>query len=192
MNRLDNKAHTLTELILASAITVILIASVLGAFIFTKRIYASSIAMANLQRDADVTLKKIIKGEHETTDPAGVFRRLSEAKTFKISKIYTTKTKLEFTVTDNSVSSGSYYSDSTGTSILHHHPGSTSAQDETIYTAPPGATLVLQFAQHDPGYPPGDVYTNVDVCINLMISQNVYGRNISGSATAMLNIRNHP
>lgn len=190
MNRFNNKAHTLTEIILACAITVILLTSVQGAFVLTKQIYASSIARANLQRDADITLKKMIKGECEST---GIFR-LSDAKKFRIVNI----NKLEFWGADNDVSSAAtrwYCLNGSGTSILYHHPRAIGAQDEIIYTVPSGAALTLQFRPHAvilPPNGPGDVYTNIDTCINVAISQNLYGKNISGSATAMVNIRNHP
>jgi hypothetical protein len=96
----------------------------------------------------------------------------------------------------NSVATRWYSLGSNGTSIIYHHPTYSGVQDEIVYTAPSGATITLQFYQHPVALPseggPGDVYTNVDVCINLAIFQNVNGQNISGAATAMVNIRNHP
>lgn len=176
MMRLKNrKAHTLAELLIASVIVVLLTGSTLGAFIFVKQISATSIAQANLQRDANVIMKKITKGGRES---GGIFR-LSEAVSYSITGI----SELHFVGTDGI--ERWYYLNDTGTSVLYHHPGF-SSQDEVIYTAPQGASITLRFWQ-----PSGGIFTNIDVGIDVAVSQSILGKNISGSVTTIVNIRNH-
>ena len=171
----NRKAQTLVELLITSVLVIILISSALGAFMLVKQIYSTSIAQANLQRDANIIMRKIIKGERES---GGIFR-LSEAVTYSIKSIG----ELHFVGTDNT--ERWYYLNNTGTSILYHHPGF-AVQDEVIYTAPPGAVITLRF------WPPsGSVFTNIDVGIDVAVSQNILGKNISGSVTTIVNLRNH-
>jgi len=55
-----------------------------------------------------------------------------------------------------------------------------------IYTAPVGNTLALRF-----WVLAGTPYANATLGIDVGLSQNVSGRTVSGSATTMINIRNH-
>ena len=172
----DSKSQTVPELIISAALIVVLFAATLSAFVFVKQMYVSSISQGNIQQDANLILSKIIKGGPE---PGGLFR-LSEAVSYRIQSI----SELHYNGTDGverwiALSNG-------GTSIIYHHPTSTGTRDEVIYTAPQGAIITLRFWM-----PTGDVYQNINVGIDVAISQYIFGRNISGSATTIINIRNH-
>lgn len=187
INRFNNiKAFTVVELLISSTITVILITSVFGAFVLAKQIYVSSIAQANLQRDAAIILEKIIRGEKE---PGGTFR-LSEAMAYNIASL----SKLEFNGTDNPPPQAPtrwYYLNNAATSILYHHPTAGGTREEVIYTAPQGGGIVLRFWPHPVSSPADSVYTGVVVGIDVAVSSNLFGKTIVGSATTMINIRNH-
>ena len=176
------KAQTLTELLITGALAIILIGSTIGAFLLANRVYISSIAQSQLQKDANMALEKMIKGKAEGSS---IFR-LSEATKFTIPKI----SELHFWGTDNV--ERWYYLNNTGMAILYSHPGHTGSGSDVIYTAPKGASIALRFWPHPVTIPPGDVYTNIDVCLGVTISQNLLGKNIGGSVTTMVNIRNHP
>ena len=177
------KAQTLAELLITSVLVIILIGSALGAFILIKQVFVRDIAAANFQRDANVIMKKIIKGEPES---GGIFR-LSEAVSYnlKINSI-TGLTELHFVGTDGIERWYCLSSDSTGVWISYHHPGWFTQNGEKIYKVPPGAKATLRF-----WLPSGSVFTNIDVGIDVAVSQNILGKNLSGSTTTIVNIRNH-
>ena len=181
MMKLENrKAQSLIELLISSALVITLISSTLGAFILVKRVFIRDIVEANLQRDANVIMKKLIKGEREA---GGIFR-LSEASSYNITTNGATGvTELHFFGTDDI--ERWYYLNSAGTSILYHHPGFTNPE-EVIYAAPQGATITLRFWT-----PPGSMFTNIAIGIDVAVSQTMFGKKISGSVTTIVNIRNH-
>jgi len=173
-------AHTLTEFLITFALVIILITSTVGAFVLIKHIFASDTMAANLQRDANLIMEKILKGKREST---GIFR-LSEAFTYRIVSI----SELHFTGTDGI--ERWFRLGNTSTSVIYHHPTAAGTTDETIYTAPSGATITLRFS-----IPVGPQYSGVVVGIDVAILQN---KNISGaiktvssSASTYVNIRNH-
>jgi len=177
MMKLNNKkALTFAELLIAMALAVTLIGSTLGAFMLVKQVSAKSIVETSLQRDADLIIMKIIKGKRES----GIMFRLSEAVSYSIPAI----SELHFVGTDGI--ERWYHLNSGSTSVLYHHPGFT-AQEEVIYTAPQGATITLRFWT-----PSGTVYSGISVGIDVAVSKTLQGKNLSGSVTTMINIRNHP
>lgn len=183
MNRFNNrKAHTLIEIMFACVITVILTTSTLGAFILTKQIYVSSIAQSNFQKDADIIVENIIKGKREPGTSYQGRYCISEA----VSCTYNPQNVSELHFAGIDGVDRWYRLNDSGTSILYHHPGISGTQDEVIYTAPQGASLTLRFWQF-----PGEAYDKVATCVYVAISQNMFGKNISGSATTMVTIRNH-
>ena len=174
----NKKAQTLVELLITSVLVVILMSSALGAFILVKQVFVRDIAAANFQRGANVIMGKIIKGEPES----GVIFRLSEAVSYSIPSI----AELHFVGTDTIERWYCLTSDSNGTYLSYYHPGWFNGLGEKIYTIPPGATITLRFR-----YLTGSIFTNIDVGIDVALSQNILGKNISGSATTVVNIRNH-
>jgi hypothetical protein len=178
----NRKAQSLTELLVSSALVITLISSTLGAFILVKQVFVRDIVEANLQRDANVIMKKLIKGERE----AGVIFRLSEAVSYSIViNGMTGVTELHFMSPSPDTNDRWYYLNAAGTSVLYHHPGFP-VNDEVIYTAPQGAVITLRFWT-----PPGSMFTNIAVGIDVAVSQNMSGKNVSGSVTTIVNIRNH-
>lgn len=76
-----------------------------------------------------------------------------------------------------------YYLNSTGTAIKYHHPAAGGGtQEETIYTAPPGATIKLRFS-------PAAVATNQVHVVEIDVS--LTQGTSSGSASTFVLLRNH-
>ena len=239
--RSNKKAHTLAELLIASALVIILIASVLGSFVFTNSFYKTSVIRENFQRAAFVAMGKIIKGSYETSNPSTGMIRLAEASLYGFAKDRTEpvpppppgNTIYFFTLAETMASSYTnttpynrwFTLNSTNTSIIYHHPTSSGSIDEVIYTAPAGANITLIFWTPQAIFlyimgiikePPLDpclqylepyydkrtsgnmfygmdfsVYDNICIGIDIVISQNVRGKNITGCASTLVNVRNH-
>lgn len=210
----NEKGHTLTELLFASAIIVMLIASVLGCEIFANRIYQNNVIRENLQRDAAIAMNKIIKGGYETSNSAVGIVRLHEALTYSFTK-HVPPLASE-TLANPYVNPFIYFNilldtvknpydrwfclNNTSTSIIYHHPSGSGTMDEVIYTAPAGATIILQFSVVSPftmlypgfGSPvDNNVYQNVSIGIYVQIKQKVQDNYIFGQESAFINIRNH-
>ena len=82
-----------------------------------------------------------------------------------------------------------YYLNSSGTSVIYHHPSGAGTVEEKIYTAPQGSTLSLRFS-------PATTNPSFDVEIDVAVTQNLsQGENnnrvISGAASTVLLLRNH-
>jgi prepilin-type N-terminal cleavage/methylation domain-containing protein len=183
----NNRAFTLVEILVAVAISVMLCGAVLGTYIMVERFYATNILGQNLQRDADILMDKIIKGK--TIEPGGFFR-LSEATSFLQLNINNLRFK------GSHFNCGGYKLSANGVSVIHYFVAGSSSQDcflfgneqdDVIYTTPKGAALTLRFWE-----PVGAQYAGIDVGVDVAISQKIVGKTVSGSATTMLNIRNHP
>ncbi len=172
----NEKGFTLAELLAATALSALLTGLILTALISSRQICTSVTADQDLQQTANVIMNKIIKGGSE---PGGIFR-LSEATSYSIATI----SELHFTGTDSI--ERRYFLNNTGTSLVYRHPTATGTQDEVLYTAPTGTTLTLRF------WPlAGSTYTNITVGIDVGLARVVNSRNVVGSETTMINIRNH-
>ena len=218
MTGVDKKGHTLIELLFASVIIVLLIASVLGCQIFADRIYQTNIIRENLQRDACIVMNKIINGGHETSNPDAGIVRLNEAMTYSFTKHIPPLGSevlaspyfnpfIYFNILSNIPSDSSknpyarwFCLNNTNTSIIYHHPTNAGAVDEVIYTAPAGATITLEFfivAPYTIFYPglnpavDNNVYQNVSMGIFVQIGQTVQNKYVFGQESAFINIRNH-
>ncbi len=167
---------TLIELITALALGLFVLSSVYSIFAESQRFYRSNIAGANFQRNANLLMSKIIKGKRE---PGGIFR-LSEAASYNLVSIG----ELHFVGTDGI--ERWYWVNGSGTSVTYHHPTFNGVQNEVIYTAPAGAVITLRF-----WIPTGAVYSNICVGIDAAIAQMILGKPVTGSATTMINLRNH-
>jgi len=176
--RLNDRGMTVPELLVALSISVMLIASVLGSFVSAKEFYTTNMTEQNLQRDANLILEKIIQGKVE---PGGTFR-LSEA----VSYTQTGINNLSFKGLDGIQRRISVNMD--GSAIIYTHPTDSGyIMDEALYTVPPGTDLTLRF-----WVPSGSQYTGVDIMIDVGLSKfTMDGRFLSGSASTMVNIRNH-
>lgn len=172
----NEKAFTLTELIISAALTVTFTAVILTALIVSKQICNFVTTEQGLQQAATAVLGKIITGGSE---PTGTFR-LSEATLFDCPG--TSGTVLNFTGTDTIVRS--YFLN--GSSIIYQHPGAGGVlQNEVIYTVPPNLNLTLRFWSVVVGEP------RVGIYIGLTRPTTGQDRAVSGSVGTTVNIRNH-
>ena len=171
------RAFSLPELIVAGFLASMFTAVLLTALITARQTCTSVSTEQGLQQAANIVMNKIIKGGSE---PGGTFR-LSEATSYTIASI----SELHFTGTDGK--ERRYFLNGTGTELWYRCPaagGGTS--DQLVYRAPTGTALTLRF------WPlAGATYTNITVGIDVGLARTVNGKNITGSATTMINIRNH-
>jgi hypothetical protein len=176
LRRTNNKAFTLTEILVATSFAIILMGAMLGFYILSEKTYSIGVDKHWLQDDANTVITKIIGGKGE---PGGVFR-LSEAVSYNIAGI----SELHFVGIDGI--ERWFNLDNSCTSVIYHHPIASGTADEIIYSAPAGATITLRFS-----IPTGAQYTGVVIGIDVEITNNVSGNAISGSASTYVNIRNH-
>lgn len=172
----NNRAFTLTEILVASLIALSLIGAVTSFYILSNRTYSVGVAKQWLQDSANIILTKIIDGKQE---PGGVIR-LCEAVSYNIVNI----SELHFTGIDGV--ERWFRLDNSSTNLIYHHPTASGTIDETIYSAPTGTTITLRFST-----PLGAQYTGVVVGIDAALAKNVSGSAVSGSASTYVNIRNH-
>ena len=172
----DEKGFTLVELLVAISLSALFTGFLFAALISSRQICISSTANQELQQNANVIMNKIIKGGSE---PGGIFR-LSEAISYTIANI----SELHFIGIDGI--ERRYFLNNAGKSLMYRHPTAAGTQDEVLYVAPTGTTLTLRFWTLA-----GSAYTNITVGIDVGLARVVNGRNVTGSATTMINIRNH-
>lgn len=173
---LHRQGFTLVEVILALGISTLLITSVLGVFVTSKKFYTTNMAGQNLQRNANLLMNKMIKGKLE---PGGTFR-LSEAVSYTLVSV----SELRFIGTDGL--ERRYFVSADGASLMYRHPTASGVQDEALYTAPAGTTLTVRF-----WIPAGSSYMNRNVGIDVGFSQTSVGMALSGCTSTLVNIRNH-
>ena len=174
--RINNKAFTLAEIIIAASIAVFITGAVFSFDYLANHTITNGMSRQQFQNDANIVLTKIIGGKSE---PGGVFR-LSEAVSYNIASI----SELHFVGIDGIERWFSL--NNTSTSIIYHHPTASGTTDEIIYSAPTRATITLRFS-----IPSGPQYTGVVIGIDVAITKNVSSSVISGSASTYVNIRNH-
>ena len=172
----DEKGFTLAELLVVIGLSVLFAGLIFAALISSRQICTSNTANQELQQTANVIMNKIIKGGSE---PGGIFR-LSEATSYTIVNI----SELHFIGIDGI--ERRYFLNNAGASLMYRHPTANGTQDEMLYVAPAGTTLTLRFWTLA-----GSTYANITVGIDVGLARVVNGRNVTGSATTMINIRNH-
>ncbi len=168
----DKRGFTFVELLVAIGLSALLTALILAALISSKQICASVTADQDLQQTANVIMNKIIKGASEN----GITFRLSEATSYTVASL----NSLYFVGID--CVERRYFLNNTGRELWYRHPVAGVTSNELIYRAPTGTTLALRFWA-------GDAFT---VGIAVGLAKSVNGRNVVGSATTVINIRNHP
>jgi prepilin-type N-terminal cleavage/methylation domain-containing protein len=174
VKRGNKKGFTLVELLIATGLSAIFTALLLAALTTSRQFCDRITADQDLQQVANVIMNKIIKGANE---PGGVYR-LSEATSYTTPGI----SELRFTGTDGI--ERRYFI--TGSSLFYRHPTTAGTVDEVLYTAPAGTSLTLRFWTLS-----GSNYTNITVGIDVGLSKTINGKAVVGSATTMINIRNH-
>ena len=167
----DLRGFTLVELMVAVGLSTLLTGALLAALTSSRQLCTSIAADQDLQQTSNVIMNKIIKGSKETN---GTFR-LSEARSYTIA----TLTELHFTGTDGI--ERRYFLSDGGTKLWYRHPVAGVTKDELLYKTPKGTTLTLRFSMN----------STVTVEIDVALSRTVNGRAVVGSATTVINIRNH-
>lgn len=177
----NKRAHTLTELLIASVIIVFLFISVLGAYLLAETVYYDTIATSNLQRDLDIVLATIIQGVKE---PAGRFglRCASPCSTTpampnsEIDFLYPTDKPpivRKFLLVNNT--------------IAYESPTQNPVR-KVIYTPPANSNVTLRFSR-----PVGvTIIDDQAVTIYISVLQQRGSRTSVGSFTTTVNLRNTP
>lgn len=158
---------------MASVLSVVLFASVIGIFVVTKTLYLTGMTDQEFQRDVDWVMGRMVAGLKE----GGARYGLRPAVSFTIPGV----TEIDFAGTDGGVRK--YYL--SANSVVYESPAQT-PNVQTIFTAPSGAVVTLRFWE-PAGYP-----DHQTIGIYLAIIKQVSGRNISGSLTTYVNLRNLP
>ena len=176
----NNKAFTMAEMLTASVIIVLLFASILGALVLTKSVYSNSIAKYNLQRDVDTVMQKMIRGIKE---PGGSQFGLRSAVSYTIPVAIPAQSKIDFVGTDTN--HRNYFLNNNNNTIVYLDPTLVPNQ-QIIYKAPANSSITLYFSSI-PAY--GDMEV---VRIYLSVSQIINNRNVAGSLTTDVTLRNAP
>lgn len=171
----EYKSFTITELLIASVMAVILFTSAFGAFVTTKAIFAGSIEAAALQRDVNVVMQNIIRGKKENAKIMG----LRSSKSFTIPAANPAGSEIDFTGTDDQVRK--YFL--SGNSIIYSNPTKFPVQT-TIYTAPAGSSVSLRF------WKPAGYLDNEMVGIYISVSKQANTGPISGSLSTYVILKN--
>ena len=160
------------ELLIASALLIVLLTTALTGFVLVKKVFATNLAQVALQRDAAVIMARIIEGKGST---GGV--RLCEAKSVTF---YSDTTKLTFVGTDGI--NRTYSLGSNSTKVLYTD---TNGAQNTIYTAPQGATVGLTFGTLNVGAP---------LCVSIYVGiyRVIGGKTVLGAVYSSTYLRNHP
>ncbi len=173
---MNKRAFTLVEILIAMALGIVLIGAVFNAYNLVRPIYTVGLARQGLQDGANTVINKILTGK---TEVGGIYR-LPEAVSFVIVAI----DNLSFVGQDGSTRS--YRLNGAATQVIYNHPSGAGAVDEVVYTAPTGSVITLRFSN------PGCVNcAAVAVQIDVSLTQTVSGRAVSGSASTIVNVRNH-
>ena len=168
----DKKAFSLMDLIISSALLIVLFSSALTGFVLLKQIFISNISRTMFQRDAVVIMSKILEGK---CGQNGV--RLSEAASVTF---YSDAGKLTFIGTDGIIKR-TYSLSGDSTSILY---SDTNGTQSIMYTAPKGAIVALRFS-------PVNLGPTLCVSIYVSVSQVINGRTALGALESSVYLRNH-
>lgn len=169
-------AYTITEFLVSSAVIILLFSSVVGVLIITKAVSYNSIAAYNLQRDVDVLMAKIVRGQEEGGSLVG----LRSAKSYHpLPTVTPSKSRINFVGLDDNTRS--YYLNNN--SVIYVSPTQFPTQ-RTIYTAPAGANVTLRFQE------PSGYVDHETVEVYISISQQLGGRTITGSLLTYVNLMN--
>ena len=169
------KAFSLTELLITSAILIVLFTTSLTGFVLLKQIFAENNAKATFQRGAAVIMNKITEWKAAS---GGI--RLSEAA---IVETFVNNTSvIKFIGTDGI--HRMYYPSVDNASLLYDEENGVSGK--IIYTVPRGAVLGLRFSPVN-----ADAVT---LCVNVYvsISQVINGRTVLSALESSVYLKNHP
>ncbi len=204
------------ELLMAVAFSVLLLTGVYTFYNASSQSYTAGISGENLQDGANTAMSKIIEGETES----GTVYRLATAVAYLIpdgtaNALYTCGGSAQASPCNTSNPFGElyycqaspctnsdptarwYYLNSSGTSVIYHHPTSNGGTiEEKIYTAPAGSTLNLRFSPGQVGAPVGPSARVVEIDVDLAKTtfSNVTNARVatSGDISTFVLLRNHP
>jgi hypothetical protein len=167
------RAHTLTEVLIASVLAVMVITSVLGVFIMAKKFYATGIKGQELQRDVNEALNRMIKGRPE----GGARYGLRSAVSYTIPSASQSAPSIDFIGADGSTRT--YYLTAGG---IIYDSQTQAPNPQAIYSPPANSVVTLLF-----WWPYADHET---LAIYLGVTEQVSGRTIAGSVATYINARN--
>ena len=176
---INKRAHTLTELLMASAIIVILLTSLLGAFLLTKLVCRNSIASYNIQRDVDTLLATIIRGVKEQSGNRFGLRSAVSIPPIPGLLPIPGQNTISYLCTDNNTRMFLLNNNT----VIYDSPLQNPRQT-VIYTAPANSNIILRFASASADQQLAYVYVSV--------SQQLGNKTITGSAETNVNLRNMP
>ncbi len=206
-------AFTLVEMLMAVAFTVLLMTGVFGFYNSSNQVYSSGITGQTLQDGANIVLSKVIEGETESN----VVYRLSTAVSYMLpngsaNELYScggpsqaapcnaSNSFSELYYCQDSPCGGAsdatarwYYLNSTGTSVIYHHPSSNGGTvEENVYTAPAGTSLKIRFSPAAVSTPLNVV--EIDVALTKNLSPNITNSRLatSGAVSTYVLLRSHP
>ena len=193
---IKNRAFTLVELLIAMAFTVVLMLGVANFYNFTKNTYNTILTQQPLQDGTNIVLSRIINGAAE---PGGVVFRLSQAEHYCIGTgawcgTGNSSAELHFKNPNVDAYERWYKVDNASRSLVYHHPtaANPTGADETIYTAPSGATLTLFFWPPTIANPIEVNQPTQSVHAKVTLTQSISGRTVAGSTSTLIVLRNHP
>lgn len=168
----------MTELLVASVIIVMLMASVFGAFLLIKEVYRDSIASSNLQRGVDTLLATMIRG---TKEQGGGTFGLRSAVSIPSPGLFPSpgQNTISFVGTDTNTRRF-FLSNNT---VVYDSPTQNPNQ-RIIYTAPANSNITLRF-----------ISASIDqqiVYVYISVTQQIGGKTVTGSAETNVNLRNMP
>ena len=205
-----NEGYTVVEIVISSAIFLILTLSYVGASMLLQETCYGSIAAQELQRNADIIMGYMVKnGPGERVDPTQTNYITSSCKGLRSAVSYDIpvdsvppNSRIIFTGIDGVARA--YYLEN-GASRIRYQSPTISEGAKTVYTAPLGTTILLEFTpvhigQHwDYSPDPPDYRVLVDnppdgetVGIHIALTRTMRGKTYSGSLWAYVNLKNCP
>ena len=172
-NYVNRKGYTLAEILTASAVAVLILGSIVGAYLVARTAINYSLAKYELDRDVDNVLVRIVKGAKEGASAWG----LRSASGITLPAV----TELRYTGTDGRIRR--YYLN--GNSIVYDSPTQW-PNLKTIYAAPAGTAVTLRF------WEPAGYSDHETIGIYIALLRQVVGVTASSSITTYVNIRNLP
>lgn len=170
---MNKKGFTLVEALIATVIAVLLFASSMGAYLFTKTMVNRIFVQNDFSEKSNFIMSKIIRGYKEG---AGLYG-LRSASSFTIQSA----TELSYVSIDGQTRR--YFV--SGSSLIYESPAQWPTQ-QTVYTPPAGSTFTLRF------WEPAGYSGNETIGIYVGLIQTINGKNVSSSVTSYINIRNLP
>ena len=172
---LNKRAHTITELFVASVVIIFLFTATFGAFVFTKNSYSNHISRYDLQRNVNIVMNRMIRGTKQSNGTFG----LRSAVSFTLPVAIPALSKIDFVDSDGT--HRMYYLNNN--TIVYYDPTQVPSQ-KVVYTAPANSTITLRFSP---------VHVDMEVVrVYLSVSKVVNNKTIAGSITTDVTLRNAP